>query len=107
MDFSKWMIPQLKQLLKKKGINTSLYNKDVLMRLASLASEMDLPDVFSEEDDNEQVHQKKQAMDSVSYWNKNMKGLPDLQLADVFVYLLKHCCWSENRLKKFKVIKIK
>ncbi|XP_061185059.1 uncharacterized protein LOC133193101 [Saccostrea echinata] len=112
-DFNSYQVPALKYYLSTKGITTSMYRKAHLIRLCELAREIDLEDIETKDDYvNMDVRRRTvgdRMLPSISEvklcdWNGDLKKVPDIDIADVFVYLI-NIGWDQNRLHSYKVDK--
>ncbi|XP_062620989.1 uncharacterized protein LOC134282605 [Saccostrea cucullata] len=107
-------VAELKAFLSDRGINTSLYRKDALIRIAEAASALNL----EPETENYGNYQTERAnrrsvivqgtsvtlpdICSVSDWQQDLSLLPNIETGDIMVYLMTKCSWTESRLKAYK-----
>ncbi|XP_061190782.1 uncharacterized protein LOC133198830 [Saccostrea echinata] len=111
-------VPQLRDFLKERGIQTSIYRKQQLLRLAQAATAMEIePEECAIE--NKRYHDQQRRtvevrtdenittfilpdVSGLSDWNVDLQTMPKIEMGDVMVYLMTYCDWSANRLKSYK-----
>lgn len=112
-DFNVYQVPALKHYLSKKGITTSIYRKSHLIRLCELAREINLEDQDTDDDyismDIRRRTVGDRTLPSVSEvkssdWSGDLKLMPDIYTADVFVYLI-NIGWDQHRLHSYRTDK--
>jgi hypothetical protein len=111
-------VPQLKEFLKERGIQTSIYRKENLIRLAEAATEMKIqPEERSLQSkrgldlqrrtvevgtDESSVTVVLPDVNRLASWKCELKNLPKIEMGDIMVYLMTKCGWGTNRLKSYK-----
>ena len=116
MNFDGLQVPQLKQYLQDRGVSCSFYRKHDLVRLCQIANEINLEVIDGSFDgdqyksfdigrrtvniDNEKIVLDE--VEGVKGWTKNLASLPDIEIGDVLVYLLKYCGWDDGRMKRYR-----
>jgi hypothetical protein len=108
MDFTKLKKDQLVDYLKKRDFPTNNLRKADLQSLCERVQQLDLP-ILIEEDDSSCVISKflsvgtaKIRLPSSTSMKKKLTEMPQLEMSDVFSFLVTSCQWSSNRLKRHK-----
>jgi hypothetical protein len=109
-QFAGWTRPKLIAFLKERDFCASTLTKGQLVKLATQAHELQVPLV--EADDSEDCEERfrsvgenfqlKIKLPCDKDFSEDLTHLPQLELGDVFVYLLSMCQWSAARLKNRK-----
>ena len=112
-DFNTWTVPDLSNYLKERGVSVSLRRKLEIVRLCELAKELDL-EVVSAVDDYHVMDTTRRTVKTsigervlpdvmaLTDWTRSLSNLPDIDFCYIFIYLMKHCGWQEERLKSYK-----
>ena len=108
-------VPELKEFLRERGIQTSLYRKEQLIQLAVAASEINLEaesDSFDDKRDSDQLRRTVVIggysnvvlpdVGSITGWQSDLSSIPNIEMGDIMVYLMTTCGWGAGRLKSYK-----
>ena len=108
-------VPELKEFLRERGIQTSLYRKEQLIKLAEAASEINLEaqsDSFEEKREYDQLRRTVVIdessnvvlpdVGSITGWQRELSSIPNIEMGDIMVYLMTTCEWGTGRLKSYK-----
>ncbi|XP_069109357.1 uncharacterized protein [Argopecten irradians] len=103
-------IPALKGYLQQRGISFSLGRRMDLIRLATLAEEMNL-EVLTSTDDYDMMDEARRtvgkdavvlpSVTAVSKWSKDLRSLPDIEHCDILIHFMRKCEWTNDRLKMY------
>lgn len=109
-NFERMTVPQLKAFLTKRGIPCNGKRKSELESLAKKSVSM--YDVIEPCDREESAKKRRRVTgadgsvrdlnDKFVTWKDDLRGLPTITCADVFVFLTVECEWTSQRLKNYK-----
>ncbi len=99
-------VPELREVLKQRGVPSSNKLKDELLELSKKAVKVYKPIEPCDHENSE--HARRKVITTKGHevdlygrkvnWSTNLKNLPDLTLSHVFRYCVGHCGWTTERL---------
>ncbi|KAK3086590.1 hypothetical protein FSP39_020732 [Pinctada imbricata] len=112
---NKRTVPEMKEFLAERGIQTSIYNKDQLIKLVEAASELGLETEADPEEEKSQHDEERRTVTmstgittilpdvkDFTEWQCDLTTLPTIEIGDIMVYLLTNCGWIKTRLSSYK-----
>ena len=113
VDFSRYSVEQLRKYLQDRGVTCAEYRKHHLIRLAEVAHELNLEVLTA--DDFPTFHADRRTVNNrngvsvtvadirdVSCWFTALHSLPQVEIADIMVYVMHKCGWGPSRLRNYK-----
>ncbi|XP_070550275.1 uncharacterized protein [Ptychodera flava] len=111
-DVKKMKVPELRKFLKSRNVTCGEATKAQLVELSVLTLELDVR-AIADDDYEKSLGERRTVIDGgrqvvlpdpnvITQWESSLKMMPKIDIADVFVYLISHCCWSTSRMKKYR-----
>ena len=108
-------VAELKEYLTERGIQTSIYNRERLVVLASAAADIGLePESDPLDVKREHDHERRTIVLStgettllpdvkdITDWQCDLAYIPNIEMGDIMVYLMTSCGWIKSRLSSYK-----